>query len=140
MDCDKAMNNELSFRKLTELVCTASNISDAVNYFFDMVDEGGILEKSTFIKDVSHELKIVLSTVTEAVNRKLNTKAEITNSMLQYISSYQLTHGVCFLNCGLGTLTLIYLSEVKTAIVTMVRKETNEYWRINLSDKPFVKH
>ena len=128
------MKSDLSFKKLTELVSIASDLNDPVNYFFDMVDNG-MLKDGNCVDEVGSEMAIVLKLVEKSIGDTLNLKTHITKYMLQETTKKDVIHGICLLTNGLSA-TVLYLPEIKIAIVALVNNGTTEFWRLTVSDKP----
>jgi|GEM_PF-5558206 len=133
------MTSEFTIDKLKSLICTASDLNEPLNYFFDMLDAGML--PSTLLDEVeSKEITVLLKIAVETINKSLNLKTHTTPPLLQQTMDKQIIHGICGLSGEPQPLTIIYWVEFKTAIICLYHKNRTELWRLVLSDKPFVKH
>ena len=120
------MDAKLSFKKLKELVSMRDN---------------GFFSAGTSMNKSDVEVSAILKSVVTKINELFNVNVETSTQMLEKVTGHnQLIHGIVFLTGGFDSLTVLYIVEIKTAIVSLYHKEHLETWRIALSDKPFVSH
>ena len=133
------MTLEFNIDKLKSLICIADDLNEPVNYLFDMID-AGILPSTTINQVESKEIVTLLKIAEETINKHLNLKVHITIPMLHQTVDKQIIHGICGLSDGLQPLTIIYLLELKTAVICLYHRNHMELWRLVLSNTPFVRH
>ncbi len=130
------MDNTGSITELKKMISMSTDLSDVMNYFFDLHDANK-LDASVILNPPLPELvKSFLKIAEETIRLEMAIKVQLKNPLLQVLRKENLVHGLCSTANIFAPITIVFATDIKVGVVTIVHKGVEEYFRISLSEKP----
>jgi len=123
---------------LKKMVISARDLSDPLNYFFDLMDHNQIitLDGHRKIKQpYKSELAMILKMVSFYLSQKQQKPVRVHKSILYTVARFNFFHGLIFLSESREPITMIYFSDIQIGIIVYVLPHSTEMFRITLADK-----
>jgi hypothetical protein len=133
-----------SIEQLKRYIIESKNLSEPLNYFFDLMDA------DVFSKIKSHrtiqsidqnsELTAVLQVIQTTLNDRLGKSIKQLSPLFNEIPENHFFHGPCFSSELLIPLTILYFSDVKIGIFCISDNNNTEMFRFTLMKESEMKN
>lgn len=131
----KVNKQDLSINKFKNLVSMAQDLSEPVNYFFDMLDSN-FLTNEFYKNDEPKEIKILLEVIKNEINKRFHLNIKLKSSIFRRTTDKQIYDGLCDFSDLLSPVIIIYVVDLKIAVVCFHHNQLMEFFRLSLSNKP----
>jgi uncharacterized membrane protein len=121
-----------SIAELKKMVIEVSDLSEIMNYFFDLVDAKVISSSGSYLTDKqiknNRDIKVVIFSVEKTLSAFLEQKTRISKPILTYLPHDKLYHGLFMMRDGTFT-PVIYFSDIKIGVFCITLGSSTEFFR-----------
>lgn len=133
----KSVMNEMY--KLKQLILNSEDLSKPYHYFFDLMDENKIMSIQGHHKienlETNKEILPIIGILQNEICNRFGIKSKEFTPIFLKVPEYHFIHGICSFKGFLNPIGLIYFSDVKTGIFSIVSIKT-DFIRFSLIDLP----